>query len=96
MVLLDIAYGMPIVVNCLRGRNMLPERPFVLPNIVGWIANAVSCFYGSFRDENSSVALGLPCLHFCHHCALLVPSRPPRIGQQHEYVLMHCNAGLSS
>lgn len=45
VVLLDIAYGMPIVVNCLRGRNMLPERPFVLPNIVGWIANAVSLVY---------------------------------------------------
>ncbi|GIC86734.1 GABA permease GabA [Aspergillus udagawae] len=45
VVLLDIAYGMPIAVNCLRGRNMLPERPFVLPNVVGWIANAISLVY---------------------------------------------------
>ncbi|EAW09389.1 GABA permease GabA [Aspergillus clavatus NRRL 1] len=45
VVLLDLAYGIPIAVNCLRGRNMLPERPFVLPNIVGWIANAVSLVY---------------------------------------------------
>ncbi|RHZ71534.1 hypothetical protein CDV55_108512 [Aspergillus turcosus] len=45
VVLLDIAYGMPIAVNCMRGRNMLPERPFVLPNLVGWIANAISLIY---------------------------------------------------
>ncbi|RHZ65337.1 GABA permease GabA [Aspergillus thermomutatus] len=45
VVLLDIAYGMPIAVNCMRGRNMLPERPFVLPNLVGWIANAISLAY---------------------------------------------------
>ncbi|KAG2024761.1 hypothetical protein GB937_003460 [Aspergillus fischeri] len=45
VVLLDVAYGMPIAVNCLRGRNMLPERPFVLPNLVGWIANAISLVY---------------------------------------------------
>jgi uncharacterized membrane protein len=24
---------------------MLPERPFVLPNLVGWIANAISLVY---------------------------------------------------
>lgn len=39
--MLDIAYVIPITVNCLRGRNMLPERSFVLPNAVGWFANIV-------------------------------------------------------
>ncbi|KAF5864768.1 hypothetical protein ETB97_006613 [Aspergillus alliaceus] len=45
VVMLDIAYGFPIAVNCLRGRNMLPERSFVLPNTLGWIANLVSLAY---------------------------------------------------
>lgn len=41
VVWLDLAYGMPIAINCIRGRNMLPERPFVLPVIVGWVLNLV-------------------------------------------------------
>ena len=41
VVMLDIAYVIPITVNCVRGRNMLPERSFVLPNTIGWIANIV-------------------------------------------------------
>ena len=41
VVMLDIAYGIPIAVNCIRGRTMLPERSFVLPNTLGWIANIV-------------------------------------------------------
>ncbi|PWY88023.1 amino acid permease [Aspergillus sclerotioniger CBS 115572] len=47
VVMLDIAYGIPIAVNCIRGRKMLPERSFVLPNVVGWIANLVSLAYVS-------------------------------------------------
>lgn len=39
--MLDLAYGIPIAVNCLRGRKMLPSRPFVLPNAVGWTLNMV-------------------------------------------------------
>ncbi|KAH8426699.1 GABA permease GabA [Aspergillus melleus] len=45
VVMLDIAYGIPIAINCLRGRNTLPERHFVLPNVVGWIANMISLAY---------------------------------------------------
>ncbi|OJJ84428.1 GABA permease GabA [Aspergillus glaucus CBS 516.65] len=45
VVMLDIAYGIPIAVNCLRGRNMLPERQFVLPNTIGWILNIISIVY---------------------------------------------------
>ena len=45
VVMLDIAYGIPIAVNCLRGRNMLPERQFVLPNTIGWILNIVRFYH---------------------------------------------------
>ncbi|KAJ5152998.1 uncharacterized protein N7482_009476 [Penicillium canariense] len=45
VVMLDLAYGIPIAINCLRGRNTLPERAFVLPNWIGWILNIVSLVY---------------------------------------------------
>ncbi|PKY07962.1 amino acid permease [Aspergillus campestris IBT 28561] len=45
VVMLDISYVMPIAINCIRGRNMLPERHFVLPKLFGWIANMVSICY---------------------------------------------------
>ncbi|GAB1198893.1 hypothetical protein APSETT444_008223 [Aspergillus pseudonomiae] len=45
VVMLDISYGIPIAVNCLRGRTMLPERTFVLPNTLGWIANIIALTY---------------------------------------------------
>ncbi|KAL4783514.1 amino acid/polyamine transporter I [Aspergillus varians] len=45
VVMLDIAYGFPIAINCLRGRRMLPERPFVLSHTVGWIVNLISLAY---------------------------------------------------
>jgi amino acid transporter len=41
VVLLDLAYGIPIAINCIRGRNTLPERSFVLPNVLGWVLNIV-------------------------------------------------------
>lgn len=41
VVLLGISYGMPIAVNCCRGRRMLPERSFVLPEFLGWTVNIV-------------------------------------------------------
>ncbi|KAI2742485.1 hypothetical protein DTO013E5_3587 [Penicillium roqueforti] len=45
VVLLGLSYGMPIAVNCCRGRKMLPERSFVLPEIVGWTINIISLAY---------------------------------------------------
>ncbi|RDW86682.1 GABA permease GabA [Aspergillus mulundensis] len=45
VVLLDIAYGIPIAINCLRGRQMLPERPFVLPQTLGWVVNLIALAY---------------------------------------------------
>ncbi|KAJ5692206.1 hypothetical protein N7462_001629 [Penicillium macrosclerotiorum] len=47
VVMLDLAYGIPIAINCFRGRNMLPERPFVLSNWLGWILNIISLVYVS-------------------------------------------------
>ncbi|KAJ5296693.1 uncharacterized protein N7443_007586 [Penicillium atrosanguineum] len=45
VVWLDLSYGIPIAIHMLRGRNTLPERPFVLPNILGWILNTISVVY---------------------------------------------------
>lgn len=43
VVALGITYAIPPAINCLRGRKMLPEnRPFKLPNWLGWILNIVS------------------------------------------------------
>ena len=51
VVALGVSYGIPIAINCMRGRKMLGERPFVLPGPVGWIANIVR----------------LPSPHFCYY-----------------------------
>lgn len=45
VVALGVSYGIPIAIHCLRGRNKLPPRPFVLPSILGWIANLVGLAY---------------------------------------------------
>ncbi|RJE19499.1 Gaba permease [Aspergillus sclerotialis] len=45
VVLLDISYGIPIAINFVRGRRMLPERAFVLPSFIGWFANTVGLAY---------------------------------------------------
>lgn len=42
VVALGVSYGMPVAVNVLRGRKMLPPtRPFVLPTWFGWVANLI-------------------------------------------------------
>ncbi|KAL4755482.1 hypothetical protein BDW72DRAFT_163888 [Aspergillus terricola var. indicus] len=45
VVMLDVAYGIPIAINCLRGRQMIPERAFVLPQALGWIVNLIALAY---------------------------------------------------
>ncbi|KAI9374179.1 amino acid/polyamine transporter I [Aspergillus egyptiacus] len=45
VVALDLSYMMPILVNCLQGRNALPERKWNLPRALGWIADSVSLSY---------------------------------------------------
>lgn len=41
VVALGVSYAIPVLINCIRGRRMLGERPFVLPGPIGWIANLV-------------------------------------------------------
>ncbi|KAL3432288.1 amino acid/polyamine transporter I [Aspergillus tetrazonus] len=45
VVMLDVAYGIPIAINCLRGRQMIPERAFVLPQALGWMVNLIALAY---------------------------------------------------
>ncbi|PSS18533.1 hypothetical protein M430DRAFT_101790 [Amorphotheca resinae ATCC 22711] len=45
VVALGISYAIPIAVNCLRGRTMLGERPFVLSPVLGWTANIIGIIY---------------------------------------------------
>ena len=46
VVALGVSYGIPIAINCIRGRRMLPDsRPFKLSGLVGWIANLVCLSY---------------------------------------------------
>ncbi|KAJ5999620.1 hypothetical protein N7481_000029 [Penicillium waksmanii] len=60
VVLLDLSYGIPIAVHCLRGRNMLPERSFVLPDLLGWVLNIVSLLYISLTTILFLFPPGLP------------------------------------
>ena len=45
VVALGVSYGIPIAINCIRGRKMLGPRPFVLPGVVGWAANIVCAVF---------------------------------------------------
>lgn len=45
VVALGLSYGIPIAINCLRGRKMLGPRPFVLREPFGWIANLIGVIY---------------------------------------------------
>ncbi|CAK3807035.1 Choline transport [Lecanosticta acicola] len=46
VVALGISYAMPVAINLLRGRKMLPKtRPFILPEWFGWTANLLGVAY---------------------------------------------------
>ncbi|MBE3048299.1 amino acid permease [Candidatus Bathyarchaeota archaeon] len=45
VVSLGVSYAIPISVNLLQGRRMLPERAFALPNWLGWTANIIGLAY---------------------------------------------------
>ena len=45
VVALGVSYAIPPAINCLRGRKMLPPRPFVLPGPLGWICNLLGIAY---------------------------------------------------
>ncbi|GJN71254.1 hypothetical protein PLICBS_005317 [Purpureocillium lilacinum] len=60
VVALDLSYAMPIAVNCLRGRNTLPERKWRLPGWLGWTADIVSLAYISLTTVLFLFPPGLP------------------------------------
>lgn len=91
VVLLDLAYGIPIAINCIRGRNTLPERSFVLPNVLGWVLNIVRTqkrLFLPYGQNLTNIMLDFVGLRFPHHCPLPLPSRTACYWQQHEYVLI--------
>jgi amino acid transporter len=46
VVALGISYAIPVAINCLRGRRMLPpSRAFILPEWFAWIANIIGICY---------------------------------------------------
>ncbi|KAL8724649.1 MAG: hypothetical protein Q9181_006734 [Wetmoreana brouardii] len=45
VVALGVSYALPIAINCLRGRRMLGQRPFVLPEAFAWFANLLGIAY---------------------------------------------------
>lgn len=46
VVALGLSYGIPVAINCLRRRTMLPDtRPFKLPNRFAWFANLLGIAY---------------------------------------------------
>jgi choline transport protein len=46
VVALGLSYGIPVAINCLRGRKMLPPtRAFILPEWFAWFANILGIVY---------------------------------------------------
>ncbi|KAL8688197.1 MAG: hypothetical protein Q9224_004945, partial [Gallowayella concinna] len=45
VVALGVSYAMPIAINCVRGRKMLGQRAFVLPEGFAWFANLLGIAY---------------------------------------------------
>lgn len=46
VVALGVTYGMPVAINVLRGRKMLPSiRAFKMPEPLAWVANIVGVLY---------------------------------------------------
>ncbi|KAL6713681.1 hypothetical protein ACLMJK_009146 [Lecanora helva] len=45
VVALGVSYAIPPAINCLRGRQTLPPRPFVLPGPLGWFCNLLGIAY---------------------------------------------------
>ena len=45
VVALGVSYGIPIAVNVTQARKALPPRPFMLPNLLGWVLNLLGLAY---------------------------------------------------
>lgn len=48
VVALGVSYGMPILINVMRGRKMVEGSPWKMPEPVAWIVNIVSFCFPSF------------------------------------------------
>jgi choline transport protein len=54
VVALGISYAIPPLINCLRGRKMLPaSRPFKLPGWLGWTCNIVNLPLSSVQTPSN-------------------------------------------
>src|ERR1700761_879527 len=46
VVALGLTYGIPVAINCMRGRKMLPaNRPFKMPEPLAWFANILGIIF---------------------------------------------------
>ncbi|PCH02147.1 Amino acid/polyamine transporter I [Penicillium occitanis (nom. inval.)] len=45
VVALDISYGMPIMINVMRGRKMIKDSPWKMPEPLAWTCNIISLIY---------------------------------------------------
>lgn len=48
VVALDISYGMPILINVMRGRRMLRDSPWKMPEPLAWTVNIVRSVPSNF------------------------------------------------
>lgn len=80
VVALDLSYAMPIAVNCLRGRNLLPPRAWQLPSGMGWLADIVSyrviCYVVQSAVLMNGMQLGLSYIALTTVLFLFPPGRP--------------------
>ncbi|CRG88292.1 Peroxisomal biogenesis factor 6 [Talaromyces islandicus] len=45
VVALDLSYGIPIFINVVRGRKMIADAPWKMPEPLAWFANIISLIY---------------------------------------------------
>jgi len=95
VVALGVSYAIPIAINVLRGRKMLPPRPFVLPNAFAWFANLLGIAYVivttvlflfppelPVTGSSMSTLVGVPNKKFCADMSRLLHRR---IRHHHRY-----------
>lgn len=82
VIALDLSYAIPIAVNCLRGRRMLPERRWRLPMAVGWVADIV-CRWVCIIVPLLMIA-GRTVLYHADNRPVCLPAGAAGLGEQHE------------
>lgn len=89
VVALGITYAIPPAINCLRGRNKLPEsRPFKLSPALGWFCNIVSCILCTSHTLVLTWYKGWYRLDHPDHGPLRFPTRAS--GHDRQYELLYC------